>query len=102
MQNPMTKHGEVHPGQVTDVQNHTSVAAFERQHKLQGRPGQRRSQGKMKNVQKQPVLDRSKANDMNMAVLKRIDPNLEEVCARRPRDGSCCCCPKKERPPYRL
>lgn len=41
MQNPMAKHGEVHPGQVTDVQNHTSVAAFERQHKLQGRPGHR-------------------------------------------------------------
>jgi hypothetical protein len=30
---------------------------------------------------KQPVLDRSKANDMNMAVLKRIDPQLEEVSA---------------------
>lgn len=30
---------------------------------------------------KQPVLDRSKANDMNMAVLKRIDPQLEEVRA---------------------
>lgn len=32
---------------------------------------------------KQPVLDRSKANDMNMAVLKRIDPQLEEVRTRQ-------------------
>lgn len=27
----------------------------------------------------QPVLDRSKASDLNMAVLRRIDPQIEEV-----------------------
>lgn len=34
--------------------------------------------GKMGKGQ-QPVLDRSKASDLNMAVLRRIDPQIEEV-----------------------
>lgn len=40
-----------------------------------------------------PVLDRSKASDISMAVLKRIDPEVEEVslCIRRG-SGSVCRC----------
>lgn len=37
--------------------------------------------GKMGKGQ-QPVLDRSKASDLNMAVLRRIDPQIEEVRSR--------------------
>lgn len=29
----------------------------------------------------QPLLDRSKANDLNLTVLRRIDSNIEEVLA---------------------
>lgn len=42
--------------------------------------------GKMGKGQ-QPVLDRSKASDLNMAVLRRIDPQIEEV-----RSGCPVCC----------
>lgn len=51
------------------------------------------NKGKGGDKGKQP-MDRSKANDMNMAVLKRIDPQLEEVGAAQGTrlDVSCCCC----------
>jgi hypothetical protein len=49
----------------------------------------------MQKGKQQPVLDRSKASDMNMAVLKRIDSQIEEVCAFskvEPGPPASCCC----------